>query len=181
MLKKHLKKEDAVKVLKSRIIANIKEDTDHVDVDLLGEDIRAFLKKMEQNLTDVKMMKANGADIVDVGLRATTNDDLTQIKQILDTNRGGRRLASEEKIMKILPMIFANLRHLENAKFSIINCQKKVMHDLMNTFIDEFHTYHNGVANCDVASFEKKVEREVLRRDLVTVPEEGEQPNCVVF
>ena len=180
VIRKHLKKEDAIKALKARAIAAISEETDAVDDSILGDDMKAFLTRMENNLQDVKLMKASGTDIIDVGLRAIANDNLSLTKQILDNNRAGRRCGSEEKVQKVLPLLFKNLQTLEVAKSSIINCQTKVMKELMGIFAEEFNTYHNGQATFNMEAFEQKVNREMQRREFVAVPVAGDQPNCVI-
>ena len=181
-MKKHITKQEAVRNLKTRVSAAVPDESiiEGVNPADVGEDFTTFLGRMERSLADVRMLKANGGDVMEVGLRALSNQDLGTVMEILQSKEG-RRFASEEKLQKVLPLVFRNLQTLESARYLLVQKQTMVMRDLMTIFIDEFNIYNdNGSAQVDMKKFKEKVADEMSRRRFVMVPEGGEQPACTV-
>ena len=134
--------------------------------DETSEEIQAFLQRMEATIGEVKMLRLSGTDAIGVSLSVLGDDTLKLLRDIVENKKSGHRYGTENKLAKVLPILYAPLNHLEQAKLSIVRAQKSLMMQAVELFVEEFNSYANGQANCDMAMFLAKIDREFTRREL---------------
>ena len=182
VIKKHLKKDDAIKALKVRAIMTIKKPED-LDVGIqFPIEFKTFLDNVEKTAEDIMILKAQGTMVVKAGLRTTSDDNLKMLREIMDASaREGRRGTSEERVLKAINVMFPTMLMLENSKIAISIAQVKMMNNFVSLYAHEYNKYGSGAASFDNEAFIKDVEQEQSRRQ--TLREEAErlrQPEPVI-
>jgi hypothetical protein len=186
LVKKHMKREDAVKDLKVRVMSAIQKSGQKADKDTfetvveedLGDHVKGFLSEMTQSITVIKMMKANNEDVIGAGLQSISDDDLVLLADVLENKKHGHRYSSEAKLQKAMPILFKCFRQLDNARQAIINTHQSLEKEAVNLLLDEFHSYQNGSATCDMTGMKVLVDKEVMRRELM--PNAPRANRCVI-
>ena len=169
VVKKHLKQDDAVKALKTRAITNIKKPED-LEVDGQVEfpaEFKAFLLQTKKQGQDIEFLKASGTMVVQTGLRHVSDDGLKMLCDIMDL-KAGRRGTSEDRVIKAIRTMFPTMNMLDCAKDEITRVQHELISKFVGIYAEEHHSYSNGSASFDNASFLKQVETEQTRRQALS-------------
>ena len=162
VIKKHLKKDDAVKALKLRAASPLKK-TEDLDVNIqFPNEFKTFLDNADKTAQDIMLMKAQGTMVVQAGLRTMSDDNLKTLNEIMDNSgRDGRRGSSEERVLKAVSVMFPMMVLLENSKIAIsnvqMNCVRKPMLNryylnLQKNVIDK-SIIENGANGVELLSF----------------------------
>jgi hypothetical protein len=185
LIRKHLTKDEAMKKLKNKVVAHMKIQDEPEDDIIFEDEFNVFLQKAQQKVEDIKMLRAQGTDVVATGLRTISDDALNTLKELMSFNQSfGRRGGSEEKVLKVVSLMFPSLVALDTAKLKLSKVQELMMKDLIDIYVQQFSKYHDGVATFDNLSFVQAVEREITRRKTIReqgiVPRSEDVSRCVI-
>ena len=181
VVKKHLKKEDAVKALKTRTEAFIlKSDIKEGDVSMPA-DFKAFLENVKKEANTIVAMKRNGGDnIIQLGLKTVSTENLQMLIDIMDSKSGGRRGTSEERVLKMVSVMFPTMVMLDGAKSIITDVQEKMMADFAGIYIEECNSYSAGSAKFNNDLFIKHVQKELDMREGQASATQTTGSNCII-
>lgn len=167
VIKKHLKKEDAVKALREKACAAVPKPKCDTEGLTFPPELVAYLDNSKKVISDLMFMKAQGTNVVQTGLRSKTvsDQDLETIKDIMKFSSFSRRGTSEERILKSIDVMFPKVSAMEQASKQVLKVQAEIIAELMAIYTDEYHCYSNGVAHFDNETFVKHIEAEETRRE----------------
>ena len=132
----------------------------------LPDEFTKFIDKVKQMASDIINVKGQGTDnIIQVGLETVSVEDLKQLQSIMDTTAGGRRGSTEERVVKMVSVMFPTIEMLEHAKATITKVQVKMQADFVNVYVDEYTSYVSGAAHFNNDLFLKHVQKELHMRE----------------
>jgi hypothetical protein len=182
VIKKHLKKPEAVSELKARAVQHIKAF--HVDMDetIVHDSFKAMVEDFQKSVNVMKVMHASGIDNSQSIMKGLTNDDLKHVKEVLSHGEG-RRQGTEERIEKIIPIIFKKLAIIDHCEDVLISLQSWALRELCQLYADEYHVYNaaKGYASFDNTRFLYEVEHEIKARSRgVTIDSTPAPTGCII-
>jgi ubiquitin len=187
VMKKHLKKPEAIQELHSKVVSVMMQDVETVpNGTRFPAEFMAFIGQMTDLIRDIVVLKANGTDVVRAGLRHSSDEDLDVMVSIMAMNIRGRRGSSEERILKVINVMFPTMTLLEHAKSFLAHTQRNAAAEMIRIYANEYNIYTNGVAVFDNKLFISDVEREKSRRatlreaNVPAAPEADAAGGCVI-
>jgi small subunit ribosomal protein S27Ae len=187
VMKKHLKKPEAIQELHTKVVSVMMQDVETVpNGTRFPAEFMAFIGQMTDLIRDIVVLKANGTDVVRAGLRHSSDEDLDVMVSIMAMNIRGRRGSSEERILKVINVMFPTMTLLEHAKSFLAHTQRNAAAEMIRIYANEYNIYTNGVAVFDNKLFISDVEREKSRRatlreaNVPAAPEADAAGGCVI-
>lgn len=186
--KQYLKKDQALNQLKKfQKEKHMVSDEYDVQDNLLPEPFKEFLKVEQDKISEMLALKVRlGNGFTKSCLHHLDTETLNILKKIFQSNRGRkeRHLSSDEKVMKMFPLLFPHLERLENCVSKLQFIQSSIQVDLLHHFTEEFGTYSEaqGSMTLDVQPFVKLLDSEIEKRSESAVPsnQEAIAGNCVL-
>eukprot|EP00438_Fugacium_kawagutii_P024098 Skav214963 [mRNA] locus=scaffold264:176182:177498:+ [translate_table: standard] len=170
--KDHLKKDQAVSKLKSKLAEKFKgDDIEDVQTYDLPDAFIQFLNSQKDKKNQMLALRARlGASFVKTCLRSVPLDDLKTIIQIFGSNRGikgVRHLTQEEKVVKSLALVYPQLDEMGKCVSKLNYEQRALMMEVLGIFAEEYFAYspQGGTVSLDAAQFVEQVKHEVRRRE----------------
>lgn len=186
VLTRHLKKDDAVAKLKSRVISKVnglvkKEEVemDTEDTTLASPLVLSSLVEFEEKMGKLKVLRAEGLPVIKLGLSKLS---LAQLNEIEKISKGGTRNGiSEEKLYKMIDYMYPDLQTLDHSVCAIRIAKKNAIVSLMALFAEEYANYNpaSGTATLDIPQLRKDVEFVKVSRVPTNVGE-ATANSCVV-
>ena len=183
-LTRYLKKDEAVKHLKTKSTKGIVKTEVPVNVDL-PQKFKEFTDIYTNMMAEIRLMKSQGINAIQVGLRRVTDDQLKTIKEIMSYDK--RRGTTTERLLKVIEFIFPTMCELETAGLSIVRLKEEITQEFVHLYIDFYHQFKDGEAQCANSQFCDDIRFEEGRRkgtqssQTAQSPEgEHEPSNCVV-
>ena len=165
VMKRFLKKEQAVPALKTRAVSNIKQvsvDENYQNLQL-PEDFQKFIDIYKKLVEDVKLLKVSGIQVIEAGVRRATDEDLSHLKDIFDFK--SHRGTTEERLPQVVDILFPRLNEMIGASQKILKEHEVLMKEMVMIYVDEYHMFRSGQAMFANESFVKSIEREQIRRE----------------
>ena len=174
VIKKHLKKDDAIKALRARASALIKmPDIDETELNM-PDAFNAFLGSIKEEAQGITNMKMDGTEnVIQLGLKTLSADALRTLMEIMDLTKGGRRGVSEERVLKIAPVLFPSIGLLDNGTSIIAATQAQLLQDFIAIYASEYHSYSDGSAKYNNDLFVRHVTKELDLREGAEVAREA--------
>ena len=163
VIKKFLKKDEAVAVVKKRFTEFCENQFGHAvsDEELVAPDgLEAFLEPLKVELA--RIQDYPGDDLIKQSLKAIPLNDLLSLQEIM-AQKGARN--TEEKVVKCMMYTHSDLKKLEDVKNVISDIQMKIATAFTAKFVSEYHVYQNGQATCNNEGFRMAIAVEIARRE----------------
>eukprot|EP00438_Fugacium_kawagutii_P019353 Skav210197 [mRNA] locus=scaffold1264:67103:68563:+ [translate_table: standard] len=158
-----LKKHEALAHLKKRIQDNTRRSDAVLNMENLPEHMQGFVNGIVNEVGQMQMLQTQGVSVVRFALSRCSTNVLTEIEGIADIKKG-RNGNHEERVSRIVSLIYPALNTIEEMKDSLEALQAKVAQDLLELFINEYHSYADGKpARMDLASFSRDLQN--LKKD----------------
>ena len=186
VLTRHLKRDEAVAKLKSRVSSKVQDlmkksenAMDLEDSTNASTNVLDYLALFEEKMNKLKVLKAEGIPVIKLGLSKLTLSQLNDIEKI--SNGGSRNGITEERLYKMLDMMYPDLVALDHSIVAIKNAKKQAVVNLMAIFTEEYVNYSpsHGSATLDIPQFRKDLEY-VKRSHAPTNVDEAVVNSCVV-
>lgn len=140
---------------------------DELDIsnNLLPESFTTFITEEQSKVSELLALKIRlGSNFTKSCLRHLDTDTVNVVRQIFTSNRvrKERHMSSEEKVLKMLPLLFPHLQRLENCSNKLAHVQNRIQLDLLHHFSEEFGSYSEaqGRTTLDVQPFVKMLDAE---------------------
>eukprot|EP00438_Fugacium_kawagutii_P021937 Skav228278 [mRNA] locus=scaffold1313:3643:4197:+ [translate_table: standard] len=167
--KKHMTKNEAMNRLKARVVDTIclTEATETPpETGALPGGIQTYMETFKKLEEDIGLARTSGHDIVKACLRQTTAEKLKLATSILE---GKGRKVNEERVAKIISLIFPPMIDLEASIGALEWKQKELMSTMLHAYCDKYGIYKDGVATLGCDEFKGHIKAELERRDDGTV------------
>lgn len=163
VIKLHLKKDEAVSALKARAGTFIIKSYEAGNpTESAPKALEVFLKTMADDMEKVKTMKKDTNNLIQQGLRTIEIEKLVMLADIVGATQGRH---TEEKIIKMIAVVFPQISSLDLAKQYIAKMQLDMVTFFMNIYAEEYNIYKNGVAAFDNETFRVHIKSEMDRRE----------------
>ena len=164
MIKRHLKKDDAVKALSTRAERYLKgafvEDMDSPFAELgIPEGLDQFLDPLKAEME--RITSSSETNILKLGLKTLPDSELHTLLDILKHTRGGQ---TEDKLLKMLRLTWPQIDMMDRAKLHIGNTQTAMVKLFVGIYAQEYHCYKDGSATFDNDKFKGHVQSELDQR-----------------
>lgn len=170
--KDHLKKDQALRKLKSKLTEKFKgDDIEDVQTHDLPDAFVQFLNSQKDKTNQMLALRTRlGSSFVKVCLRSVPLDDLKTIQQIFGSNKGIkgiRHLSQEEKVVKSLALVYPQLDEMGKCVSKLTYEQRALMMEVLGIFAEEYFAYspQGGTVSLDATQFVEQVKHEVRRRE----------------
>jgi hypothetical protein len=157
MVKQHLKKEDAMKILRRRSKLVISKDLE-VDDEALGplpEKLSSFMASVDEEMQKYIALKNSGDKVIAPGLHKLSDEQLQTLTEILYKKSGG---VSEEKILQMAHVVFQELTQIDAAIGHLKLKKKDFINFFIDVYSDEYNQIKSSIMNYNNESFLKDVE-----------------------
>eukprot|EP00438_Fugacium_kawagutii_P006759 Skav215655 [mRNA] locus=scaffold5624:5319:5852:- [translate_table: standard] len=176
-----MKKEEALEHLKTKTLQKITKPVAFTAEEQIPEDINKFIENIRATVNSLKVLKANGNDIIKGCLQSLTLDDLKRLFGILETKKGGHRDGSNEKLVKAMVLLFPKLTVVVDAKSKLKEFENELIADFVGLYLAEYNDFKDGTATFCHSRLLKDIEKEIGRRDDGSVVgAQIERANCTV-
>eukprot|EP00438_Fugacium_kawagutii_P005246 Skav235429 [mRNA] locus=scaffold473:162132:163484:+ [translate_table: standard] len=174
----YMKKPDAIAFLKKRVQTNVRKSDACFDREKLPEQVQSFADDIVKQVGEMKLYQSQGVAVVRAVLSKCPVDTLKEIETIADVKQG-RNGNSEERVAKIIELLYPSLIVIEECKTSLDGLKEQVLEDLMALFVNEYHTYMDGKpARMDLATFGRDVGNVLKERNPHAQIALPNSPNC---
>lgn len=170
VLKKHLKRDEAMVELKRSVKDTIYGNVEVAEVDdNFPQSFKAFIEETKSKTNELQILHNRvGAGFVVSCLKQCPLDDLNLLKEILSNSK--KHFTVEEKVIKGLTHIFPSIALLEKAKTSITSLKAQCLDALMDVFIAEFHIYEGGETIINLTDFKLQLDIVIANKSQQDVP-----------
>ncbi|CAJ1386813.1 unnamed protein product, partial [Effrenium voratum] len=180
VINRFLKREEAVPHLKNRATKGIiKTEVPQME---LGQDFDNFISSFKRSIDDIKMLRTQGVNVIESGLRQISESDLSDIKQIMSYSK--RNGTTEQRLPKLIEILFPHIIKLTSASKALTRLQEETVVDLIGIYVEQFHSFTDGQVQFQNEPFLQSVEKEIIRRSLlnnqVNASSEQEQARCLI-
>ena len=179
--KTYTKRAEAVSDIKKTFKDNLVK-TDIPDGQAFDEDFNKVMANYEGMLGQARMLKASGQNIFQLAVHHLDTDELKLVKEIIGEKTG--RKTTEDKLVKIAQVVYPPLKAVERAGKSLARLHEEMTAEICGFYTDEFCVFANGAVRFDNTMFEALVDKELLKRQLVSENSAGYAPqsasSCVV-
>eukprot|EP00930_Biecheleria_cincta_P049473 TRINITY_DN3466_c0_g1_i3.p1 TRINITY_DN3466_c0_g1~~TRINITY_DN3466_c0_g1_i3.p1 ORF type:complete len:347 (+),score=79.76 TRINITY_DN3466_c0_g1_i3:65-1105(+) len=169
VIKKHLKKDQALAELKSRAAKLIKKTEVYQDSVVMPGEFKAFVDVVKREANKVSDMKYKDGveNVIQRGLKTVSKDGLNTLLEIMEVDRsaGGRKGSSEERLVKMVPVMFPQIAILERGKVDVALEIENMMTEFVNLYVEEYSTYSSGSAKLNNELIIKHIEKEISIRE----------------
>ncbi len=197
MVKTHIDKKKQVQDLHSKAMEVITKDSTNLIKTLatdkptttisngLAQDLAGMIRKVTTLVADKE-----DKDIIDIVLKATSDDGLEKLTKIFDPKV---RIRTEERLLQMSHIILPDLVLLNNSEEHLAYTRNILINNIINIYTNVFNYEKGGVMLFDNSAFIKKVEGIINYRKALmdmsvagaVVPvaateNEGSGNNCVI-
>ena len=179
VIKKHLKKDDAVEALRNRAEKfYVEHYAEEVQTEAqLPERLNVFLDPIKQFIEEIKLDRSG--ELIQKNLRMLSNDSLEMMKDTM-SQKVGRH--TEEKVLKCIKLVSPLASIMDDAKSHINVTQAELVNSILMVYASEYNIYKDGSASFNNELFREHINSEQNKRlganeVRANVPENR---NCVI-
>jgi hypothetical protein len=180
VIKKHLKKDDAVKNLSSRAVKyyDMHYSTAEADDSPIANELAPMLSKIEEDVR--KLASDNSVALI---VKDAPSESLETILEVLKEKKGGH---TEEKLMKIIRLAWPQVNQLESARTHIVMSLGNASKAFLSAIANQFNIYKGGDAQFDVDAFRALIQKEMTLREGASAAgavgqDAGNRRNCAIM
>eukprot|EP00438_Fugacium_kawagutii_P031778 Skav216951 [mRNA] locus=scaffold4155:10984:12882:- [translate_table: standard] len=163
LIKRHVKREDALKALLKKSVASIKKDINTEGI-TTPDEVKAMIEKLRPVIDEAQVLKARGIKVIQTSLRTLSDDNLTSLVGIMKHSATGRRESSVEKIQKAFGVIFPRCFVVNDAISSLMEFQAEMSEVFLEFYIQEYAVVSGDEAKFSNEAFVKDLTDEQKRR-----------------
>lgn len=165
VIKKHLKPDEAKKLLKDRLNQFLPEKVGVAEQDI-PEEVKAFQVKMTHTVSEIQMLQARlGNQFVKTMLRQLSSETLDTVGEALKYGATKRHRHGEERLLSVMTLLFPNINQIDIASNALMDTKREMLQTLMECFIECYGKYKDGTMTYDISQFADDVRVEKLKRD----------------
>eukprot|EP00434_Breviolum_minutum_P046041 symbB.v1.2.041439.t1/scaffold8206.1/size7308/1 len=165
VIKKHLKPDEAKKLLKDRLNQFLPEKVGVAEQDI-PEEVKAFQVKMTHTVSEIQMLQARlGNQFVKTMLRQLSSETLDTVGEALKYGVTKRHRHGEERLLSVMTLLFPNINQIDIASNALMDTKREMLQTLMECFIECYGNYKDGAMTYNISQFADDVRVEKLKRD----------------
>ena len=163
LIRKPVKREDALKNLLQRSMSIIKKDYNHEPVNAPDE-VKALIEKMRPALDEAQVLRARGVKVIKTSLKTLSDENLTTLLDVMKYEKTGRREGSVERIQKCFGVIFPRCFLVNDGITALNQFQAEMSEVFLNLWVQEYASVSSDSASFNNQQFVADVKSELDNR-----------------
>ena len=185
VLTSRLKRDESLKRLKLRVQDKVSEKfkRDYKNVGIPfdqqppPEEIADFVQQFNEDMSKLKVLRAEGIPVIKLGLSKLS---LEQLQQILSVANASLRNENEEKLMMLVSIIYPKISVVDCAIESLKEAKMEALKDMLGVFAEEYNVFNEVQCSSQlgIKQLKSDVEAEMSKKQ-GTITQEQVNACCV--